>query len=236
VGGAIMLGAVVYSALKALRRDPLRMLTNWWEKNVKPLTLYVPVGIISAMDNRSNILDQSLQLFAARGYEAVGVQEICEAAGVTKPTLYHYFGSKRGLLDALLETQFSLLNQVIQEAATYQHDVPSSLQRVAAAYFQFALANKDFYRLQLAMSFAAPQSDPHDAMVIHGQAQYRILEELFFRAALDHGNMRGRQRAYATTFLGVVNAYISMWLFGYATLDEALTRQAVHQFMHGIFS
>ncbi len=55
------------------------------------------------MDNRSTLLKCALDLFAARGYDGVGVQEIVEAAGVTKPTLYHYFGSKQGLLQALLE-------------------------------------------------------------------------------------------------------------------------------------
>ena len=43
------------------------------------------------MDNRARLLDCAQDLFAARGYDAVGVQEIVEAAGVTKPTLYHYF-------------------------------------------------------------------------------------------------------------------------------------------------
>ena len=54
------------------------------------------------MDNRSKILSCALKLFSARGYDAVGVQEIVDAAGITKPTLYHYFGSKRGLLETLL--------------------------------------------------------------------------------------------------------------------------------------
>ena len=30
-----------------------------------------------------------------KGYDAVGVQEIVDTAGITKPTLYYYFGSKR---------------------------------------------------------------------------------------------------------------------------------------------
>lgn len=54
------------------------------------------------MDNREKILNCALELFHARGYDAVGVQEIAETAGVTKPTLYYYFGNKRGLLEALL--------------------------------------------------------------------------------------------------------------------------------------
>lgn len=47
------------------------------------------------MDNKEKILQCALELFYARGYDAVGVQEIAETAGVTKPTLYYYFGSKK---------------------------------------------------------------------------------------------------------------------------------------------
>ena len=53
---------------------------------------------------------------------------------------------------------------------------------------------------------------------------------------MDHGNMKGRQRAYAATFLGLINTYASLGLNGYAELNQALVNNAVHQFMHGIFS
>lgn len=59
------------------------------------------------MDNREKILNCALELFHARGYDAVGVQEIAETAGVTKPTLYYYFGNKRGLLEALLSREYA---------------------------------------------------------------------------------------------------------------------------------
>lgn len=188
------------------------------------------------MENRANILNCALLLFASKGYEAVGVQEVCEAAGITKPTLYYYFGSKRGLLDALFGEYFTLLLQVVKEAADYQHDLPLTLHRVAAVYFRFASEHEDFYRMQLAMSFAPPESDPTQAMFVYGRDQYFLLEELFVGAAADHGNMKGRQRAYAVTFLGMINSYISLWLLGHIVLDDALTFQAVHQFMHGIYS
>ena len=70
------------------------------------------------MDNRSLILARALDLWAERGYDAVGVQEIVEAAGITKPTLYHYFGSKRGLLDALIEEKAAGLQEALTAAAT----------------------------------------------------------------------------------------------------------------------
>ena len=44
------------------------------------------------------LLAAATRLFAERGYERTSVQEIVEAAGVTKGALYHYFGSKEDLL------------------------------------------------------------------------------------------------------------------------------------------
>ena len=49
-------------------------------------------------------------------------------------------------------------------------------------------------------------------------------------------SMKGWQRAYAATYLGMISTYISLALNGYAELDAELLNQAIHQFMHGIFS
>lgn len=59
------------------------------------------------LDNRSTILDCSLSLFAAKSYDAVGVPQMVEAAGIKKLTLYHYFGSKHGVLEALMQERFT---------------------------------------------------------------------------------------------------------------------------------
>ena len=188
------------------------------------------------MDNRSAILANALQLFAARGYDAVGVQEIAEAAGITKPTLYHYFGSKRGLLDALLEKDFAPLTQAVQEAAEYHNDLPLTLEKVMRAYFDFAKSHRAFYRMQLSLWFTPQQGEAFQAVAPWNEKNYRALEQMFLQAAKQHGNMKGRQRAYATTLLGVINTYIGMALNDYVELDAPLVYQAAHQFMHGIFS
>ena len=90
------------------------------------------------MDNRSRILDCALTLFAGRGYDAVGVQEIVDCAGVTKPTMYHYFGSKRGLLQVLLQEAFGELNALVTAAAFYTGDLTLTLEKVTMAYFELA--------------------------------------------------------------------------------------------------
>ena len=197
---------------------------------------YTSYAWVQDMDNRSNILSCALQLFSSRGYDAVGVQEIVDAAGVTKPTLYHYFGSKRGMLDVLLKEHFDELYELIKRAAEYQGDLPLTLNKVTAAYFHFAKEHSTFYRMQLSMWFAPQVSEAFVAVSRLGELQQRLLEDLFIRAADDHGNMRGRHRAYAATFLGMINTYIGLSLNGYTTIDDDLVYKAVHQFMHGIFS
>ncbi|WP_328608288.1 TetR/AcrR family transcriptional regulator [Amycolatopsis sp. NBC_00345] len=44
------------------------------------------------------LLQQATKLFAKKGFDRTSVQEIVEAAGVTKGAMYHYFGSKDDLL------------------------------------------------------------------------------------------------------------------------------------------
>ena len=188
------------------------------------------------MDNRSTLLACALQLFTARGYDAVGVQEIVEAAGITKPTLYHYFGSKRGLLDSLLEQEFTPLYQAVQQAANYHGDLPLTLEKVVRAYFEFAKGHRTFYRLQLALWYTPVESEAFQAVAPWNKRLYQEIERMFAQAAEQHGNMRGRQRAYAATFLGMINTYIGLVLNKHTELDDPLVYQAVHQFMHGIFS
>lgn len=188
------------------------------------------------MDNRGLILDCALKLFAARGYDAVGVQEIVDAAGISKPTLYHYFNSKRGLLDALLESHFLPLLDGLHAAAAYRGDLKLALEGAAQFYFDFAAQHPAFYRMQLALYFAPPDSEPNQAVAGYNLSQHLLLEALFQQAALDHGNMLGRQRRYAASFLGTINTYAAMQLNSYIVLDESVTRQLVHQFMHGILS
>lgn len=192
------------------------------------------MGVI--MNNRENLLHHALQLFASRGYEAVGVQEIAAAAGIQKPTLYHYFGSKKGLLLNLLTENFDPFFEQLEQATAYQGDVTISLRTVTKTCFDFASQNPRLYRFYLSTWFAPAESDAFQASASLRERQQALLETLFAAAANDHGNMRGRQRAYAASFLGMVNTYIMFSLNGYAEFNDNLVYSTVHQFMHGIFS
>lgn len=186
------------------------------------------------MDNNSVIMVCAMQLFSQKGYDAVGVREIVDAAGITKPTLYHYFGSKRGLLDSIIAEHVSKLFPIIEEAADYKRDLPNTLNKITFAFFNFAQKHKLFYRMLLSMWFAPPESEVFNAILPSMQHQHKIIENVFLKATNDHGNMRGRHEIYALTFMGMINTYIGISLNGFVKLDDKLVYKLVHQYMHGI--
>jgi TetR/AcrR family transcriptional regulator len=185
------------------------------------------------MDNRTRILDCARQLFSVRGYDAVGIQEIVDTAGVTKPTLYHYFASKHGLLNALLETDFAGFADRLREAAANPGNLPQTLEKVIRVYFENARQHPQFYRMRLSMYFAPPDSEPNQAVMPYMLEQFEIIETLF---ALALSHFSSRRQTYAATFIGTIDTYTGLFLNGQVELTDPLAHQAAHQFMHGIYS
>ncbi|HIS30036.1 MAG TPA: TetR/AcrR family transcriptional regulator [Candidatus Limivivens intestinipullorum] len=191
------------------------------------------------MDNREKILKCALDLFCARGYDAVGVQEIAETAGITKPTLYYYFGSKRGLLETLLQTEYRELRRTIDEASWYEDDVPAMLYRVASAFIDYGIQNPKMYRLMMALFYSARENEAYQAVKPIVVDFFQRIVQVFETASDRLGNMNGRQKQFALGFIGIINHYL---LFAEEKENEELSvgeevkKSLVHQFMYGIFS
>lgn len=188
------------------------------------------------METPERILAAALRLFAARGYDAVGVQALAEAAGTTKPPLYHHFGSKQGVLEALARVHMEEWLGRLTAAAAYRGDLPLTLHAVARAFFGYASERPAYHRLHLAMWYSPPESVPHRVIAPHLLRQHMTLERLFREAARDHGNLRGHHTSYAISLAGILNGYISSCMAAGATLDDRVAREACRQFMHGIYA
>lgn len=79
----------------------------------------VLAGADSASDDgvhiRTRLLNAAVHVFDRKGYAGASVREIAELAGVTKPTLYYHFGSKEGVLLAILTLAHGEFVQIVRD-------------------------------------------------------------------------------------------------------------------------
>jgi TetR/AcrR family transcriptional regulator len=111
---------------------------------------------------RSNdrILQKALELFSDRGYDATSVREICEAATVTKPTLYHFYGSKEGVYQAIVEGALQRFSGDMKRALAGDRPLRDHLTRMARAYVEAALREPQLARFLMALIHNPPRSAP----------------------------------------------------------------------------
>ncbi|QNS08184.1 TetR/AcrR family transcriptional regulator [Streptomyces xanthii] len=85
---------------------------------------------VSDPEVRRRILDVALDLFAAKGFDATGVQEIVSKAGVTKGALYHYFASKDEILFEIYGRVFGRELESLERILAQGHDPERTLREV----------------------------------------------------------------------------------------------------------
>jgi TetR/AcrR family transcriptional regulator len=105
----------------------------------------------NAERSREAILDAAEQLFARHGYQGTSLQDVGDAAGVSRGTPSYFFGSKEGLYRAVLERIFRSVSALIrreqEEAAGLQEGPEAVFAREIAGYIDFLAQRPNFVRL-----------------------------------------------------------------------------------------
>jgi AcrR family transcriptional regulator len=83
-----------------------------------------------ATETRSRILQAAADCFTGAGYDATGVAEICERAGVSKGAFYHHFPSKQAAFLALFESWIAALDEPVAAAFASGESAPARLSQL----------------------------------------------------------------------------------------------------------
>jgi AcrR family transcriptional regulator len=102
---------------------------------------------LPAARRREQLLEVALHVFAARGFHQTSMNDVAEAAGVTKPVLYQHFTSKRSLYLELLELVSLRLMAAIDDATSAAAGPREQVERGLRAYFRFVVDSPDEYQL-----------------------------------------------------------------------------------------
>jgi AcrR family transcriptional regulator len=89
------------------------------------------------------MLDAAVVVFSRRGYHAASVDEIAELAGISKPMVYAYLGTKEELFIAVLHREGARLMEAIAAAVGRDLGPDEQLWRGLQAFFGFVAAHRD---------------------------------------------------------------------------------------------
>ncbi|MGI5351415.1 TetR/AcrR family transcriptional regulator [Streptomyces sp. CA-250714] len=131
------------------------------------------------------LLAAATRLFAERGYDRTSVQDIVEAAGVTKGALYHYFGSKDDLLHEIYGRLLRLQQERLDLFAEREAPVEERLRAAAADVVVTTIDNLDD-----AMIFLRSMHQLSSEKQKQVRAERRRYHERF-RALIEEGQRAG---------------------------------------------
>ncbi|MCI2153938.1 MAG: TetR/AcrR family transcriptional regulator [Solobacterium sp.] len=143
-------------------------------------------GMKEDNETRKKIRDNALRLFQENGYDAVTINAICKASGISKNTFYYYYTEKKDLL-------FSIIHPSEESRVNIMY----ALAGISSPYDKLKAACRQFleYLLYLGPSVVRKMLELHlaSAMVMQGDhhpTEFGKLLLTLFQQAQQNGEIR----------------------------------------------
>lgn len=98
---------------------------------------------------RRYIQERAMNVFAASGYHGTTMEQVAEAAEVSKGTLYNYFSSKEDLFASLIEQGIDGLFRMVDEVVAAGGSIQEMTQRLVLHFFEFFESGLGMHRILL---------------------------------------------------------------------------------------
>jgi AcrR family transcriptional regulator len=140
---------------------------------------------LSADERRAQLERIAGQLFADSGYHGVSMEQLADAAGVSKPVLYQHFPSKRDLYLALVRDAVREMETRVRAELEGTTDNRARVEGATAAYFAFV----DDPRFKLVFSAERSDDEVHDEVsAAHRRLTETVAELISEDAGLDRAS------------------------------------------------
>ncbi len=160
---------------------------------------------------RQKLCAVAAQEFGRKGYAAASVREIVGRAGVTKPVLYYYFGSKEGIYRAVLEAALQDFESRLRAVESLKGSAARRLRRLCEAVFAMFERHFDLVRLMHSILYGAPGGAPFFDFKAPLQRLHDVTLSIV-RQGVRTGEFRGSPVAMTLAVLGAVNECVDLVL------------------------
>ena len=156
------------------------------------------------------ILDVAGQAFSERGYHAASMERIAAGAGVTKPVVYAYFGSKEGLYAAYVEREGRELIARMRGATDTSVDPAERLRAGTMQFLGFVAERRDGW--QLLYAEAAARGGPAAEQIAQLRARIVAMVRRLLAAETVSPGQEAVLDALAHAFVGAGESLANWWL------------------------
>ncbi len=115
------------------------------------------------MDAKTRILEAAADLLSRSAEAEISTREVCDAAGITVPALYHHFGDKEGLLSAVVDLGWARFLESKRALLARAHVDPlDGIRSGWDNHLEFARENPNFYRLMWSAGVVGSSAAPRE--------------------------------------------------------------------------
>lgn len=169
-------------------------------------------------ERRRQILSAAVRAFARRGYHACRVSDVATEAGVAYGLVYHYYGSKEALLEAIFKETWGAMLATIRSVEQLDEPAHDRVRKVTEIVLRTWKRDPDLVRVLVREVTRSSQLQREtDEIELAFQALQRIVEagqaEGSFREDVD-------SRLTATIWYGALEEILTGWAFGQLPHDD----------------
>lgn len=156
-------------------------------------------------ETAAKILQVASKMFAEKGFANVSVRDICKETGTTAPVIYYYFGSKKGLFDAVARKRITMSDFIQQlSSATQAKDPRMGLEKFITTYL--SSFPEHTFDIGLYMRDSATLDKLSAQMVFQDLEKIKSMAARLIEKGMDEGVFRKSDPSLASDcLLGMLN-------------------------------
>lgn len=164
---------------------------------------------LPAAERRAQLLDVALEVFSRRGFHQTSMNDVAEAAGVTKPVLYQHFGSKRELFLELLREVGGRLRDDVATATASATGPRAQVADGMRAWFRWVDAHRAGFQLLFGGDLRTDKEFRAEAAAVERQ-----MADAIAGLIVVDGLSEERRRLLAYGIVGMAETTCRRWLTG----------------------
>ncbi len=182
---------------------------------------------VPRLERESQILTVASEVFGSDGYGAANIQTIADNAGISKPLVYNYFGSKEGLFLACLDHAGSIVADEIERIA--RGDAVGIERGLRTLDGMFAILEPQPYLWKLFYDPSAPTTGAvADAIDHYTQRISKLADEGVAELMTLAGNTDPVDiSAMTSMWLGIVDSLMNWWMEHPQETAAAMTQRCI---------